>query len=745
MAYSPKLIIPSRQFNADAYLSSDVSPLGGTLSITGEGTSVGDLVINAHGSPTTAYSGTIDIETAGDPGTAKYTLTVSATEYGRSAVTDTWTDGAGATTAGDAIYTGTAANIRVSRPCWVDTDGDGTPDRVLVAVLLHPTTTDPGWLKLYSTTNFNGAVTWTELATVATFAAENPVLSRDCTLGVFGYETVYVCWSELTGTSKPIYMREYDGDGTALADAITIHTRSSTSHTSYMDCFSDRYSSVAMGVPMLVFGDYDGANTQTYIMYTWGQGTPAAVTTAATDKIAATGYITPSGRTVVLSATAANGVNSNRQTDDGFPVSGTWATYSGTIFANNSGDNNVSAIQCPDGSIIAVMERGADLYVSQCADPDGTDSWTAASAEYTGAFYRPRLGEIGGAIWCNYDNDSSCDAYTIMAAIWTASAAASWTSWNESHYQFLTGTDTWITFDGAGALVGDSWTISVTYDYAWQNLARLNPYRESRATDNQAVNIVFYAGANSTFEFDAIAILASRLGAIKIAANDTDSWGTPSLAAVTLSMSEESISAPTFAVNRATKSGKTWTPMEHVGKWLDGTGQEIIDANTADTITCQGDDLSGWSGDATIISTRYWYSWGSINRYKYIRFTIDSDQVPDDYYSIECIVLGLQIALGSCDLAFFSGQRHHAVEMDLRNGYRSIRTVGAHRKKYRLTMQKVASATQGAIAEAYRYLDGPRVPLALIPDTTDAYDWRLVTFPPLGWDPYKTTIDLEDV
>lgn len=732
-------LLPSRHLKADM-LSSATSQAGlRPLSAVPDLENSGSLEVLPTGDPSAAVAERIDIVVAGDVGTATFKRSSDAgvTYSGRRRDAD-WDDGTGdaAGTTENMIADAAIAEIyKPSAPCLVDTDDDGVPDEVWVAITKDDTAT----MLVQKTTNFSGAVTWAAITTQPTVSHNTTIHVNPLLLSKRGI--VYLLYSSYA--EPKINCIRSANQGTSWGTEYGATSGQPIAGSKISGCVLEN------GLLCMSWVQDDGTYDQVYLATSpngqvW---TVRNVSPSTTTNYLSSSVVQALDGTVIVYAEVAGGLVATKTTDKNPADSG--ASYSSeTVSGTGADDASPSACCAPDGTIYVV-----------CRDDTGTKlkfftrSTAAAYAGPTDAYSTadpmcPMAANIGGAIWCAFYRDPTTngDALMIQTKYWGTYHATNYpASWTGFEAQYLV-SDLWCGFDGSDAAAGDFWTISGVWDYGADLMCLLTPSRPSRSTaDGSDWAVVFDFGANVLVPVDTIAVIAN-VGHLHVQFNASDSWGSPSVN-TTVSFDRETAAAYTGAAGKVTRTAGTWTPHQWAGYRLRfgaiGAAATVYYIKDNDETALYVDaDLSAASGDLTIMSPRAWATQTKA-AYRYMRVLIEAQDTYEEYYEVKALAIGCRTALATQHVCHV-GWTVPGDDFGMRTGTFIRSVAGASRRSYVLDMVGIVPAEYQEV-QSILAQQGAR-PLALIPDISNAFDWVPV-LPPLSvnWRRPRTVLPLIEV
>lgn len=272
-----------------------------------------------------------------------------------------------------------------------------------------------------------------------------------------------------------------------------------------------------------------------------------------------------------------------------------------------------------------------------------------------------------------------------------------------------------------------------------------NPRRLARATgDGADWNTTFNAGTNALFAVDTI-VATSNFEHLHVQQHASDSWGSPSVS-TEISFLKETIAAAGIALAgcKLTRSAGTWTPhalKAHRLRFATGGTVHPIDDNLTTKLYCQGEDISGGTGDAQILAPKKWVTITQ-NEYQWIRPLIESQQTAENYYQ-----LGLSVGLRTefTGLTALKPSTSIVGSDDVtRGGWRYRRVTGPAARSWALSIYRMSAAKYEELRT--QLMQQGQAPIVLIPDSTNTFDWAYV-LPELDtrWDAKQTVIRLNEV
>lgn len=722
-----------------SHLLSATNQAGGAIGpvITGDG-NAGQLSLSVSGSPSADVDLLATIDTPGNIKTATYKVSTDGgtNTLGRNADTETW-DGNGAaqrTILADATSTPLGSN-----PIEIDTDGDGIPDRVLVAVMR--TSTTPDQIDIMYTDDFSGAGSWAVLAT--DIVSEEP--HSKPTLVVRG-DDVFMIMCVVTSYDLVIYKSVDFGLTWGAPTTIT----SATEHT------GESAIALQSGKLLVAYVDDDGAYNHIFCKsssdgITWG--TARKITAAGS-----VGYSYPvliqeaSGKTIcfMYRVTATAGLKA-RQSTKADPGSAAWsADYSelAKLPADAYTPSGVSI--APDGSIYLLAVDGTTIYYSKFKDGDANYSAYSEPITLANNISSAKCAFIGGALWVVANDSSAYDVVLVIAKYWKAyNASTAPASWTGTSPQFIA-SGVWATWGGANGGSGDTFAADTEYDYGADRMVVLRPSHPSRSTADEAEwSVVFDLGANVLVPVDTICLYAN-VESLHFQMDADNTFGTHAspTASVNTSVSfvRESIAdaSHTVAAGKLTRSSGTWQPHELAGlhgKFATSGNVYLIRDN--DSTVCYIDaDISSEAGTFSILSPRAWITQTAAS-YRYIRILIESQKTVAGYYQVGALVAGVRHALA----AYHSSRTDWSIPVDdikLNSGGIIRTSYGNPRRKWTLTFNKPTANEYSAITSGI--IQRGSQPFAYVPDTTKSYDWALVHADSvLSWESTRTTVNIEEV
>jgi hypothetical protein len=201
---------------------------------------------------------------------------------------------------------------------------------------------------------------------------------------------------------------------------------------------------------------------------------------------------------------------------------------------------------------------------------------------------------------------------------------------------------------GSNAIVDDQWTINSAFDFPKESIIDDSPTNEWRSTtDSTAVNIVFDAGTNNTFEVDQINLVNINFRTGSFQMNDTDSWGAPTVdeaftmsnlvSSTVTSVKETSLTdtAQSLRKNQFALPGRPRFVRMTSGT-ASGNTYKII-ANNSDTFIFDGTTLVT---DGVLATDTYVVFGDRITKqitaasHRFLRIVIDSQDTAEGFYRI---------------------------------------------------------------------------------------------------------------
>jgi len=696
----------------------------------------GGMTFAASGTPVGVVTPRVVVRPGGNLQAAGYTPYDGATLYGR--LTDpAWDNGAlgGANTSRLILSTG--ANDCVSTPVAIDSNGDGVPDLVLIAI----SNSTAGTVTLYSTSDFSGISAWTLRSTICSSDGEY------CGSLIVSGQTV---WAIYMAADDDVQVKKSLDAGLTWGSAIEIAATT--------------YQQVPRGI-LLMSGRLavtyieDDADTYTQSHIHVRTSSNGSTWSAAKEVHAEvnTSFNSPSlfqkigGRVVCVYYDVTGASVVGRQIDSGDPATdGTWADYAETIQSGPEAIFMPNACLAPDGTVFIVTRDSTSTDFISYKVLKGSGSFPVAVEVINTAedLTLPAVANIGGAIWCAYIDSTNSDVRLVMTkyiTAWSANTDVSWTGTGPQYFRagiFLTAT-------GSGAEENDEFTSTTVYDYSAGRMLALRPSHPSKsiaAWANNAWNCVFDLTTSVRVPINTICAFGN-VEHLHFQMNATDSWGSPSVN-TTLSFARLTIAngGYTCAVGKVTRNSGTFVPGRHAGESLrigtltaPGCMLRIRDNDT--TTLYVDDDITAATGDLVIYSNRAWVA-QTAAAYRCLRVSIDAQYTCEGEYQLPVLLLGM-----SHDLALYQRASLRSIlpaeTLYSRGGniYRSC--PGESRKLQVLSLLRPSLATYQELYARFKSLR--QKPFAYIPDTTDNFDWSLM-YPKeeIRWSAIKTDIEMEE-
>jgi len=727
---SGKLIFP-RAALAPSKLLSATNQAGRTFfGMVPAVSNVGGLTFTPAGVPTSDLTLRLKIATSGNLRTAEYLASIDLGVNWLGRKYDTTWDGNGATSR---TVLDDSTNFYCSRPVEIDRDGDGVPDRVLVAVMRVSTT--PDRIDILYTDDMTGAGAWSSLATDVT--GDDPAACAPALL--FKDGSLYL----LSDQGGVPYIQRSTDFGVTWGANLAIDTICEA-YGKDLDLVL-LASGKLLAVYLKTISSYVHVVCKSSIDGTTWTSSARQVTTGSVNFLSPTAVQDLAGKTVIFfrrdTATQAIQARQNTATD---PAASGWASYSETLFAGDTNDGQPSAVVAPDGTIYVVVAHlsGTGLVFSKFKAGDA--NYSAVAAVTANARLYPAIGVVGGALWCLNGDYSGYNLELLITKYWTAynstTAPASWTGTGQQYIS----SGVWVLPGGSGASGDDTYDMTTRYNYSAGRMLALRPRQPARSTgDGAAWNAVFDLTANVLIPIDTICAMGN-VDHFHFQMNDSDSWGSPSVN-TTVSFARETIASGGYSVvaGKATRSAGAWVAGTLAGSRVRfGTlaaGTAYVIADNDETHLYIEADISGVSGDMVIYSPRAWAT-QTLAAYRYLRILIDAQETAEGYYEIPVVLLGAASALAD----------EHRAQIDwsspVIDGYTRGHSVtrqcpGEPWREYRLSLAGPELDMSRSLIAKFNALGAS--PLAFIPDATDAFDWALcLPDSRIRWSPFKTEIVL---
>lgn len=344
----------------------------------------------------------------------------------------------------------------------------------------------------------------------------------------------------------------------------------------------------------------------------------------------------------------------------------TWATPMTII--SSAGKDVQFPTSCMDiqGDLwVAAHENTADEKIVFSVSTDNGATWGAKTDLYSVAGHDlsyPGLSLLDGHyIVCTYQYDATT-LYNVRSGYWSNYATNSIPMpINGTRVKLMTGF--FVTFLGGAAVAGDEWTFQTEFYNGAKNIFLDSPSKSFRSvTDGAACEIIFDTGsaASGKDRMDAFGFFGCNVGSLKVQANATNAWTTPSIdetvsffkvSGAVDATSSRHIKDSSLLANykdheltgyylRATSgavSGTTWKILDNVGSYflLDGSLGALAPADTFNIFAPQM--VHTFTPTAT-----------SDGIFRFIRILITAQETNTGYYELGTVIMGVATAFAQC-------------------------------------------------------------------------------------------------
>ncbi len=717
---APRLLFGGRRLTAAKIIAASSQGTVRPLQPEAGRGNVGSLSLVASGNPAAALNHRVEILDEGAIGTATFKVSVDggANYLGRK-VDTTW-DGNGAASR---TIVDEADNRLFSRPVPIDTNGDGIPDRVLLAALRFTATYA---IDILSTSDFSGAGSWSVYDT-STSGSSTPVEGSISLVEKSGALFLFF------DTAGGLVVKKSVDYGLTWGAAIVVDANGT-----YSDAIV-----LASGKILVAYLK----TISTYAHVVVKSSADGAVWSAA--KQVTTGSVNFSGPSLIQEAdgkticfhrrvTATAAIQARQATAlDPAATATTWATYSETLWAGGTTDKEPSAAIAPDGTIfVAFSENDLVMKYSKFKDGDANYSADAEIIDPSAACQMPRIASVGGSLWCVFsDISAATKGVLVLTRYWTAyDDSAAPASQIGIAPQFIAD-NIWYTWGGSLGKVGDYWTIASSYINDAGNMLRYIKNRPAKSSNDTADwYVVLDAGANNVFAVNGVC-LAGNFNHAHFQMHASDSWGTPSLNE-TINMVRATYAATSGYTlpggGRIKFTAGGMEPRGLIGKCVQfatsGITYEIAD-NDADEAYVDGVDLVAEAGVMSLFSPKKWISFAAA-RYRFIRLLVQIQDTADGVFIVPAMLAGMWTTLSESHVV----QVAHAQALDIkrfRSGQTGRAKNGSVMRNFGLIFSGPTEAEKDEVLAQLTAHDFGVAPFALIPDSDDSFDFAIVA-PPEG-------------
>jgi hypothetical protein len=286
-------------------------------------------------------------------------------------------------------------------------------------------------------------------------------------------------------------------------------------------------------------------------------------------------------------------------------------------------------------------------------------------------------------------------------------------------------------FGGPG-IVGDTYDVTTTYQYAARNLW-LSPRIPCRwdAADGADQNVVLYAG--DLWRADVVTVHGTNYRRATLEMSATNAWIPPAVS-VSLDATVWEGKVTSAAQGVIVVDGEPWIPHRFRStkgrRWFLAYGSvpamsaEILD-NDASTLYVSG--LTGLSAGDTIAvyGDRMGALLPSLQQYAYMRLVISSQEVPaaDVYFRTGYVVASRKHEIEiPYDSGFVDRYPPTVVVTETDSGHQHVSVMGSEHPQLRIAwglIDRTSSAYMEKITALFRALDGPAVPVVFWRDVND--------------------------